>query len=372
MPNVAATKALQKRADAALEAFHNYYAAIWGSERWHERLYPALTQATRHVAVVNKLGGQEFADTFVEQLQSTVTLLDGQSISQQLCYPVALGRTGDQTFPQPTRVSNTDGEALMNYWLMDLASVIAATALQVEPGHTVLDLCAAPGGKSVVLSQMLLSSQDPAGCLHSNEDDHTRNKRLAANLQAYIPRQHFDNGTVKVLRIDGTSKSAITDLPLGKQGYDRILVDAPCSSERHIIQAHVKASSSRQIAPEMSNWKSSHSKTLAKTQSALLMTAFKALKVGGRLVYATCSISNEENDDVVERTLEALKRERKKGIEKMKWNMEIDDSQPDETLSKLFEMAERTKYGRIVLPDHGKPDGWGPLYFAIMRKVSID
>lgn len=147
------------------------------------------------------------------------------------------------------------------------------------------------------------------------------------------------------------------------------MVDAPCSSERHIVQAHVKANASRQVAPEMANWKASHSKTLAKTQSALLMTAVKALKVGGRLVYATCSISNEENDDVVERTLEALSRERKKAGKVMGWEMQIDDIH-NGTVSKLLEMAEPTKFGTIILPDMGQ-DSWGPLYFAIMRKVAI-
>ena len=118
----------------------------------------------------------------------------------------------------------------------------------------------------------------------------------------------------------------------------------------------------------MANWKPSHSKTLAKTQSALLMTAVKALKVGGRLVYATCSVSNEENDDVVERTLEALIRERKKAGKAIGWEMQIDDVH-DGTVSKLLEMFESTKLGRIILPDMGQ-DSWGPLYFAIMRKVA--
>jgi 16S rRNA C967 or C1407 C5-methylase (RsmB/RsmF family) len=172
--------------------------------------------------------------------------------------------------------------------------------------------------------------------------------------------------------IDGSEKSAATDLPFGEGGYSKVLLDAPCSSERHIIHAHVKANASGQIAEEMSNWKSSHSKTLAKTQIALLLTAVKAVKIGGSVLYATCSISQEENDDVVDRLLETLKRDRKKSPSaRAGWKIKVDTSFKDKVQARavLEHMIETTKHGRIALPDHVAGGRWGPLYFCVIKKV---
>lgn len=398
MPNLQATRAVQKRSDAALESFHKYYAAIWGEERWHQSLFPSLSLPTRHCAVINRFTDAEEAEREVvsgTESTSAFASLQELQISSDLDavrYPCVVQKQSGQSFPQPHQVAQSDGGQISSHWNMDLASVLAAAVLQARPGDRVLDLCASPGGKSIVLAQMLWpeGTAEPAAnlaksesltsaksCLHSNEPDQARHRRLATNLQSYLPSNLFADGSVKCLRISSSDKSAINELPLGKQGYSKILVDAPCSSERHIIHAHVKASSSGQVSQEMANWKSSHSKTLAKTQSALLMTAFRALKMGGRVVYATCSISTEENDDVVDRTFETLKRERKKvatTTNAFAWDIKLDTSYEDDPVIAVMlrDMTEKTKNGRISLPDHPSGGRWGPLYVAVMQKVPLE
>ena len=88
-----------------------------------------------------------------------------------------------------------------------------------------------------------------------------------------------------------------------------------------------------------------------------LMAALRAVKVGGKVVYATCSISPDENDGVIDRCLQAVKKE--------KWTIEIisDDA--------LDSVAEKTSHGRLVLPDYPEDSEghWGPLYFAVLRKT---
>ncbi|KAJ9650612.1 hypothetical protein H2198_010084 [Neophaeococcomyces mojaviensis] len=398
MPSVKVTKALQKRSDQALESFHKYYASIWTEERWHNTLFPALSQPTRYCALLNQYvnsedvlralqgsenSSEDIADFNLPQLGAT-----GESSTSKaaLCGLMVKQKSSEKPFPTPIQIELAVTGTRLSHWNMDGASVLAAHMLQVRSTDQVLDLCAAPGGKSLVLAQTLWPSlhasreleskqdvQNFESRLHSNESDLSRNKRLAANLQSYLPSQLIDTKAVQIIRIDGTEKSAVDELPLGKSGYDKVLVDAPCSSERHIIHAYLKAASSGQIAEEMANWKPSHSKTIAKTQAALLITALKSVKIGGTVVYATCSISSEENDDVIERTIETTRKERKRNPDSTQhaWKIEFDTRFEDDESSKaiLDSMTEKTKYGRIALPDHAAGGKWGPLYFCVMQKM---
>ncbi|ETN45960.1 uncharacterized protein HMPREF1541_00142 [Cyphellophora europaea CBS 101466] len=309
------TKAEQKRSTQAAAAFNNYYASIWGEERWQQTLLPALLAPTRHAALINTFAPDEAIATELESL----------AVDNSTRLPCLQGEK--DTFPPPRKTPS----GLLSHYNLDAASVLAAELLDVRAEHHVLDLCAAPGGKSIVIAQ-----HRPA-TLHSNELDTSRNKRLAANLKSYLPADF----NLKVLKLDGTDKRAV--FPLNE--YDRILLDAPCSSERHVLHKYA----GNPVAEEMMNWKASHTKTLARTQVSLLMRALRLVKVGGRVVYATCSLSTEENDGVIERC-------------RQKYEFEIVD---DDVLDNL---SEKTRYGRIVLPDHGSGGRWGPLYFCVLIK----
>lgn len=175
-------------------------------------------------------------------------------------------------------------------------------------------MCTAPGGKTIALGQQAI--------VRTNELDNTRNKRLAAHLKAYLPPDCY-----KALKLDGTTAAF--------QQYDKVLVDVPCSSERHLIHS------------KMMDWKLS--KTLPKTQLALLLNAVRAVKVGRRDVYATCSRSELENDGVIEKCLQKSK-------------VELVDAPFYDN------MTEPTEYGKIAQPDHLSGGRWGPIYFAVLVK----
>ena len=311
------TKAELKRSEAALNAFHAHYAAIWGVERWHNHLYPALIVDTHYVALINcfadpcQLGGEQIGFISIPCLQNK-----------------------PNKFPPPT------GSWPHRYYNLDAASLLPVQFLDVHKGHSVLDLCAAPGGKSIALAQ-----KHPT-CLHANEVDKTRHKTLRRNLGLYLPSDF----TIKVLNVDATARDAMFPL----DGYDRVLVDAPCSSERHTLQAHAKRAAASLTTPEITNWKASHSLNFAKTQLALLKTALRKVKISGKVVYATCSLSEAENDGVIERILAAVKKEQ--------WHVEVVE------VAEAVEVTEKTKYGRIALPDNG---GWGPIYFCVLLKKAL-
>jgi len=413
----ALTKAQKKQAQAAVESFNRTYAALYGEERWYQSLYPALAGPTRYAALVNHYttatAGQGNLDKVLTPEQKgkvqriVFPAIPGPSdISgsgsrgleayqwEDVSSSSPLSSLEPEIFPPP---QPDPSSGLMTHWNLDAASLLAVHVLDPKPGDKVLDLCAAPGGKSVAISQLLRpenynDSASPSlcgGCLHSNEVNNGRNKRLALNLQAYLPESLFafnkdkneDAQTtvgeeVKILKIDGAEQSLITlqkYLPLafggGGSGYDKVLLDAPCSSERHIIHAHLK----NNHCDEMTSWRSTHSKKLAKTQASLLMNALRAVKIGGRVLYATCSLSNEENDGVIEKARELVMKERKKlGV---RWDFVVvgdkGSGKGGEGGGGLEDWAEPSKYGWLVLPDHPSGGKWGPLFFALLEKVEV-
>lgn len=415
------TKADRKHLDATVSAFHSQYASVWGEERWHNSLYPALAKPTRYAALVNQyvpssevdkilsagsegelrriqfpdLPSGEGVDTATRP--SIVALehispappesTEGPQVSEADTGEKPSKQNDTFLFPPPKAVPtpSNSGKDLQSHWNLDAASALCAHMLDVQPNDRVLDLCAAPGGKSVALAQLIFphlhaGSAAPAtpppkpGCLHSNEVDHARNKRLAANLRAYLPEPLFEAKAVRVLRLDGSDPRAVTQLPCGPGGYDRVLLDAPCSSERHIIHAHVRAAAGGRVADEMARWRRGGSKTLARLQAELLMTALKAVRVGGRVVYSTCSIEAGENDGVVEKMLAAVEKDKKKfGLS---WGVtfelgsKLKNKRAGPVDESLDTFTEETKYGRIAVPDHKDGKQWGPLYFCVITKVS--
>lgn len=221
-----------------------------------------------------------------------------------------------------------DENNLLQFYVMDLASIYVAKALDVQSGDNVLDMCAAPGGKSLILAEMI--GED--GELTANELSETRRERLKKVIQQYIPRDIRDR--VWVTGRDG-GKFALSHA----EKFDRVLIDAPCSGERHLFADDAA----------LKEWKKTRSEKLAQRQYALLTAGLIALKPGGRMVYSTCSISPLENDQVIARL------RKKKGEQFSVLESELP-----------CEGAERTELGIQILPDQ---TGFGPMYYCVLSKA---
>ncbi|KAL1917070.1 uncharacterized protein VTP21DRAFT_5268 [Calcarisporiella thermophila] len=307
----------EDRRASSLAAFNNFYQGQWG-DRWPS-LYSALQAPTRHACLLNRHASPS-------AVQESVQLLPEGSKKVSYLRLAALESPNSERFPPPPR----DPDGLCTYYLMDAASILATEALELEEGDRVLDLCAAPGGKSLCMLQHDVFS------LTSNEPSPDRRRRLRQVIESYLPAA--EENRVQVTGKDGTNWGE-------SEMYDKALVDAPCSSERHLLHDE----------EQLSEWTSKRTVNNAKRQRVLLTQALKAVRVGGIVVYATCSISDAENDAVV---LKVLK--------KRKIRVEV--------LRKQWPIGEETKVGWIVLPDQKEPGGegshgWGPLYFAVMRKL---
>ena len=218
------------------------------------------------------------------------------------------------------------GKTLEPYFL-DEASVFAAKLLPVEPGMDVLDMCAAPGGKTLVLASMLQG----VGSLQSNDRSPDRRLRLRHVIENSLPSQW--RSIINITGYDGVKFGLHR-----KESYDRILLDAPCSSDRHVLQSPT----------HLAEWSAKRVKRLSVEQGSLLASAVDALRPGGEVVYGTCALAPLENDAVVAKIL------------KKRPAMEV--VRPDN----VPEWAECTEFGYHVLPD--RAGGCGPIYCARLRK----
>ena len=151
----------------------------------------------------------------------------------------------------------------------------AVTALSPQPGERILDLCAAPGGKSTQIGALL----NGKGLLWSNEVVSSRVSILLSNIE----RMGIRNAVIS----NCEPEHLCTSLP---EFFDRVLVDAPCSGEGMF----------RRDPRAIEEWSPEHVKSCAGRQLAILESAQKALMPGGVLVYSTCTFSEEENEGVIE------------------------------------------------------------------------
>jgi len=161
-------------------------------------------------------------------------------------------------------------------YLQNEASWVPVVALNSQPGETVLDLCAAPGGKtSHIATQM-----QHKGRLIANDNSRPRLIKLQHNLT----RLHV---TAEYTLHDGTRLSRAFPEPI----FDKILLDAPCSGEGLINLTQPK---------KLDSWSVAHIRRLSSLQKQLISEAWKLLKPGGKLVYSTCTMAPEENEVVVD------------------------------------------------------------------------
>ena len=165
------------------------------------------------------------------------------------------------------------------FYVQEPSAMSAVTALDIEPGDKVLDLCAAPGGKSTQIASALGGT----GLLWANE--------------IVRPRAHILLSNIERMGVRNSVVSNMTPEALGTElegFFDKMLVDAPCSGEGMF----------RKDREAVYEWSLEHTLSCAVRQKAILDSAAPALRPGGVMVYSTCTFSPEENEGVVEYFLE--------------------------------------------------------------------
>lgn len=230
-------------------------------------------------------------------------------------------------------------------YFLDSASVLAALSLPLDGAEDILDLCAAPGGKTLVLASRMPEDAK----LSSNERSPERKHRLATVVQTCLPPEISE-------RVITSCSDGATWCTRQTECFDRILLDAPCSSERHVI-----------ADPKYLNtWSPSRIKTVTTEQWALLSSAYRLLRPQGILLYSTCALCPEENDGMIERLYKKFNKD----------GSAFSLLEPKPDLGEVTSFApvlnlpgfEKTQYGYMIMPD--KQKGAGPIYFSIIMKKS--
>ncbi|MCF0237308.1 MAG: RsmB/NOP family class I SAM-dependent RNA methyltransferase [Sphaerochaetaceae bacterium] len=266
-----------------------------------------------------KLSGKEKFNNYYEQLYGS----RWENLSKALLQksePVSL----KEELPSFSEFIKTD-------YFMDRASILGASMLPVKATDSVLDMCAAPGGKTLILALKL----EGKGKLVSNDRSANRRNRLINVIEDCL----YDNyKTIITVTGHDSTKWGLYE----KDSYDCVLLDAPCSSERHVINDETA----------LSQWGPNRPKMLSSQQFAMAVAALDAVKIGGYILYSTCSINPMENENVIEK----LFSRRPERFEEVSLD------------NKVLSLTDKLKHGYIVLPD--TQDNKGPLYFCLLRRIS--
>ena len=166
------------------------------------------------------------------------------------------------------------------YYIQEPSAMAVAALADAQPGERVLDLCAAPGGKTTQLAAAMKGE----GLLVSNEIHPARAKILAQNVERM--------GIPNALVTNESPASLVSHFPVF---FDRIVVDAPCSGEGMFRKEEQAAS----------QWSPENVELCARRQAEILKDAAKMLRPGGRLVYSTCTFAPEENEGSISCFLES-------------------------------------------------------------------
>ncbi len=154
-------------------------------------------------------------------------------------------------------------------YIQNLSSIFSAYSLDIDPADWVLDLAAAPGGKSLIFSER-------AQKVSAVEPDRQRFFRMRRNFK--------EHGAKNIQTYHKDGRFIYKTCP---GWFDKIFLDAPCSSEAH-------------IDGEVTWWNMRRVRKFAKLQKDLILSAYQSLKPGGEMIYATCTFAPEENEAVID------------------------------------------------------------------------
>jgi len=213
-------------------------------------------------------------------------------------------------------------------YIQNLSSIIAAFSLDIDENDWVLDLAAAPGGKSLIFSEK-------AKKVSAVEPDKKRFFRMKRNFKEHGAKN------IQTYNKDGRFVYKATG-----EIFDKVFLDAPCSSEAH-------------IDGEVTWWNLKRVKRFSKLQKELLISAFESLKSGGEMIYATCTFSPEENEENIDFLLKKYPN-----AEVLEVDLPIDNIQEGITKWEDKEYNKEVKKAIRILPK----DAYSGFFFCKIRK----
>ena len=233
-------------------------------------------------------------------------------------------------------VSETPGKSLLHwrgeYYVQEESAALPVTVMNPQPGEKVLDMCAAPGGKSTQMA----AKMNNQGLVVANDESSQRMKSLHANVY------RIGSNIVSASNYDGRN------IPEDEK-FDRILVDAPCSGEGDRYYRNFEPADNGE------------SVGLSRLQQDLMKKAEKLVKKDGVIVYSTCTISPTENEKVVSKVLEETGLELENietGAEHVRGVSEFEDQKYGDEMSKTVRVyPHHLNSGVIFVAKFVNPEG---------------
>ena len=226
----------------------------------------------------------------------------------------------------PGLITNLEGYELGEWWIQDYSSQIPVSLLEIQNNDDVLDLCAAPGGKTAQLISL-------GARVTSIDNNKKRLFRLEQNLKRLNYKAIIRN---KDIRNFSTQKT-----------WSKIILDAPCSSTGTL----------RKNPEIMYQKKESDIVSLSKLQSDLLDTAWDLLKEDGTLIYCTCSLEKEEGENQIESFI------------KRKKNSLLDEINTSE-IDKKLNVSNQNKWLRVFPNSLNYKGGNDGFFIARIKKIT--
>ncbi|KAI9341660.1 S-adenosyl-L-methionine-dependent methyltransferase [Obelidium mucronatum] len=290
------------------ETFEAYYKAqnLMTEAEWETNMQYLKTQLPTNFRFT---GSKSNASKILELMKKNYfpslqdIVVEGESIPPPEPLPWYPNNFGWQYKASRGVIRNHDGIKKFHEFLMaetecgnvsrqEAVSMIPPLFLQAKPGHYVLDMCAAPGSKTAQLIEAVNSGDDllPSGLVIANDADYKRAFMLVKQSK------RLQSPTLIVTNHEAQFFPYIYFKPKGDTSgeerilqFDRILCDVPCSGDGTI----------RKNRAIWKNWHQTGGNSLNKLQLAILIRAIHFLKVGGRVVYSTCTFNPVENEAVV-------------------------------------------------------------------------
>jgi 16S rRNA C967 or C1407 C5-methylase (RsmB/RsmF family) len=216
-------------------------------------------------------------------------------------------------------------------YIQNLSSILAALTLEVGPEDWVLDLAAAPGGKSLIFSETAkkVSAVEPVRGRFFRMKRNFKEQK-AKNIQTYNKDGRF------------VYKSC-------PGWFDKVFLDAPCSSEAHI-----------DLKEGITWWSPRRIQRFSQLQKELILSAFGSLKPGGQMVYATCTFAPEENEGVLDFLVKKFPNARILPVEPP-----IENWQPGLEKWEGVEFDPQVRHGVRILPK----GAYSGFFFAKIEKL---
>jgi 16S rRNA (cytosine967-C5)-methyltransferase len=307
-------------ADPARKTAHPTWLLSAIQAQWPDQAQSILDANNAHPPMVLRV------DTSRIEVAAYLAQLAEQGISAE---PVAGSATAIE-LQKPVTVTALPSFAEGLVSVQDAGAQLAAILLDAQPGMRVLDACAAPGGKTGHILQ--------------------RTPGLAELVALDIDDSRLDRVRENLSRLGKSATLVAADLRRWNSHapFDRVLVDAPCSSTG-VIRRHpdIKLLRRAEDIP-----------ALAKVQLEILRTGFRTLKPGGRLIYATCSVLTEENEAIVKNFLSTEPAARSVPL-----------SHSDSSRSAIAPGAIQLEFGVQLLP--GAAAGTDGFYYACVEKTTF-